>query len=132
MNKINLVCIVDDDPTHVFITKKYLEKTGKVDSIIVCTDGKMAFEKLKAIIGIGGTLPDIILLDLNMPVWDGWHFLDEFVKVPISKKITIYILTSSVSEVDKKRAETYNLNGNYIIKPLNMTALNELLDRELA
>jgi CheY-like chemotaxis protein len=123
MKKIDLLCIIEDDPTHLFITKKMIETSGMVKEIMVYTDGKEAYDQLKAIFVSSKTLPEIILLDLNMPVWDGWQFLDEFIKIPIKTKIIIFILTSSNSEEDKKQAERYNLDENYLIKPITLSEL---------
>ncbi|MCG9791459.1 response regulator [Flavobacterium algicola] len=118
MKKIDQICIIDDDPTHLFITKKYVELSGLVNNIVVYKDGKEAYDSLKAIIVASQKLPEIILLDLNMPIWDGWQFLEEFLKIPIQAKIHIFILTSSVSAEDKIRAEQFNLNGKYLVKPI--------------
>lgn len=127
MKKINLACIVEDDPVHLFLTRKYLDLTGMVEKIIVCLNGKDAYDTLKTLISAGEVLPELILLDLNMPIWDGWQFLEEFVKIPVKEKITIFILTSSISEEDYKKAEMYNLRSNYLIKPIDLKQLTEVL-----
>lgn len=129
MKKIDLLCIIEDDPTHLFITKKMVEMSGIAENIMVYKNGKEAYDKLKAIFLNNETLPEIILLDLNMPIWDGWQFLDEFTKIPIKTKIIVYILTSSNSEDDKKRAETYNLNDNYLVKPITLKEIKTILDK---
>lgn len=127
MKKFDLLCIIEDDPTHLFITKKMIEMSGMVENIMVYKNGKEAYDKLKAIFHSSQSLPEIILLDLNMPIWDGWQFLDEFTKIPIETKITIYILTSSNSEEDKKLAEKYSLNENYLIKPITLNEIKTIL-----
>ncbi len=127
MRKIELACIVEDDPMHLFLTKKHIELTGLVEKILVCKNGKDAYDTLKALFVNSENLPQIIFLDLNMPVWDGWQFLDEFTKIPVTQKITIYILTSSVHEEDLKRAETYSLTRNYLVKPISPEQMKTLL-----
>lgn len=129
MKKFDLLCIIEDDPTHLFITKKMIEMSGMVTNIMVYKNGKEAYDKLKAIFLSSETLPEIILLDLNMPIWDGWQFLEEFTKIPITTKITIYILTSSNSEEDRIQAEKYNLNNNYLIKPITLNELKTAFSR---
>jgi CheY-like chemotaxis protein len=131
MRKIELVCIVDDDPTHVFITKKYIELSGHVEKILICRNGKDAFETLEKLIVNKDRLPKIIFLDLNMPIWDGWQFLDEFTKIPVKEIITIYILTSSNDEGDIEKAKKYSLTSNYLIKPVNQSQLKEILVNHL-
>jgi len=127
MKKIDLVCIIDDDPTHVFITKKYIELSGQVDKILVCKNGKEAFNTLQSLVAQKENLPKIIFLDLNMPVWDGWQFLDEFTKIPINEPITIYILTSSNNEADYEKARKYGLSNNYLVKPIKLNQLKDIL-----
>nr|WP_315258506.1 response regulator [uncultured Flavobacterium sp.] len=127
MKKINIACIIEDEPIHLFITKKLLDMTGMVESLLIFSNGKEAYDKLKAIFLASEKLPEIILLDLNMPVWDGWQFLDEFTKIPINTKVTIYILTSSDNPDDIKKAETYSMSKNYLVKPINLDQLKIVL-----
>ncbi|MFE3871119.1 hypothetical protein ACFX5F_07770 [Flavobacterium sp. ZS1P70] len=59
-----------------------MEIANFCESFMIFRNGKEAFDKLKAIIIADAKLPDLILLNLNMPIWDGWQFLDEFIKIP--------------------------------------------------
>ncbi len=129
MSKINLACLIEDDPVHIYLSKRYLESSGYIDNIQIYNNGKEAYDGLKEDWESNKTLPEIILLDLTMPVWDGWKFLDEFIKLPIEKQITIYILTSSINEADKQRASNYNVVKNYLVKPITMQTLVELIER---
>ena len=88
MKKIDLACIIDDDPIFVFGIKKMMELSEFCNGFIVYKNGHEALNNLKAIVSSGGKIPDVILLDLNMPILDGWQFLEEFTKVPCPKKIT--------------------------------------------
>ncbi|MCM4158199.1 response regulator [Gramella sp. AN32] len=127
MKKINLACLIEDDPVHIFLSKKYLELSGCIENIMICQNGKEAYDKLKAIFQAGEILPELILLDLNMPIWDGWQFLEEFVKIPIDKQITIYILTSSISNEDREKAKLYSNVHNYVVKPITLELLIDIL-----
>jgi CheY-like chemotaxis protein len=127
MKKINTICVVEDDPMQVFIITKMIEMTQMVENTIVFSNGKDAHDKLRDLALANAKLPEIILLDLNMPIWDGWQFLDEFTKIPISSTVIIYILTSSNDPADLKRAETYNLSKNYLVKPLPVEQLKTVL-----
>lgn len=129
MQKINIACLIDDDPVHVFLSKKYLKQTGMIENLMVFQNGKIAFDSLAAIVREGGELPKLILLDLNMPIWDGWQFLDEFIKIPIEEEITIFILSSSISNMDIEKAKKYNQVSNYIIKPIKVENLISLLEK---
>lgn len=128
MKKIELACIIEDDPLHLLITKKYIELSGFVDDVLVYKNGKEAFKTLKDRSIKGERLPQVIFLDLNMPVWDGWQFLDEFTRSNIEEQVTICILTSSNNEEDIKRAERYSSINNYLIKPIGLDELIEVFD----
>lgn len=127
MKKIDIVCIIDDDPVHIFVTRKVLELGELCESIMVFRNGLEAFDRLKAICINGEILPDVILLDLNMPIWDGWDFLDAFTQIPIKKKIVIYIVTSSNNPEDTRRASTYQEVSKFIVKPISIEKLKSEL-----
>lgn len=127
MKKNKIAYIVDDDPIHVFLTKRYMERAGGLDSIMVFKNGKEAYDYLKILNSTDEKLPELILLDINMPIWDGWHFLDEFKKLKFKEKIDVYLSTSSISKEDYKKAEEYGLNNKYIVKPLTLDKVKEIM-----
>ncbi|MDY8136511.1 response regulator [Aquimarina sp. 2201CG5-10] len=127
MKKIDIACIIDDDPIFVFGVKKIMEIINFCNSVMVFRNGEEALNNLKAIISANEKIPDIILLDLNMPVLDGWQFLEEFIKVPCQKKIIIYIVSSSVDPEDVLRAKSYERVSDYIVKPVTVQKLKEVL-----
>ncbi|MBZ9631265.1 response regulator [Salegentibacter sp. LM13S] len=127
MKKINLACIIEDDPVHQLLTQNYVKLTGMVDNLMLCKNGMEAYNLLKSLITAGETVPELILLDLNMPIWDGWQFLEEFIKIPVDQKITIFILTSSINEDDFRKAEMFDLTSNYLIKPIKLEKLKSVL-----
>jgi CheY-like chemotaxis protein len=128
MKKIDLACIIDDDPIHVFGAKRAISIANMCNSVLVFNNGKDAFDKIRAIFKSGENLPELILLDINMPVWDGWDFLDEFVKLPLSKEVIIFIMTSSVDPSDKAKAEKYNQVNHFLVKPITVEKLTEALE----
>jgi CheY-like chemotaxis protein len=132
MKKISLACLIEDDPLHVFIIKKFIDMDDRVSDLMVCNNGKEAFDKLSAMIKEEKQLPEVIFLDLNMPIWNGWQFLDEFAKIPITKETIIYILTSSNSPDDLSRADKYNLQAHYLIKPISKENLTKVFDLALS
>ena len=95
---------------------------------MIYNNRKNSLETLEKIILAEGTLPQLILLDLNMPIMDGWEFLDEFIKIPCKQKITIYIITSSIDRADVEKAKTYSNVSNYILKPVTIEGLKEILE----
>jgi len=114
------ICIVDDDPIHIFTTKRILQMEKVCDKILVYKDGKEAYEGLKGMIVDNLDLPKLILLDLNMPIWDGWDFLDEFTKIERSKEIKILINSSSQNSEDLNRAKSYESVDGFIFKPFTI------------
>ena len=126
MKKVDTACIIDDDPIYVFGIRLLMEDVDFCNEIMVFEDGRQALDTLEPRLRSGKDLPDIILLDINMPVMDGWQFLDEFIKIPSSKKITIYMVTSSVDQMDCERAKTYEAVSDYVVKPLSPEKLQEI------
>lgn len=125
--KVDIACIIDDDPIFVFGTKKIMEVADFTKSIMVFQNGQEAIQNLKPIIEKGENVPEVILLDLNMPIMDGWQFLDEFIKIPSQKEIVIFIVTSSVDPADVQRAKKYDKVSNYLVKPIRAEQLKEIL-----
>ena len=114
------VFIIDDDPIHQRIAQIIIEKYQLFDEFISYTEAEKALKFLKENLKNTQSLPDIILLDLNMPVVDGWEFLEVFESLhkDLDKAIRIFIVTSSVDEKDKLRAQAYSSVKGFISKPL--------------
>lgn len=131
MSKIKTLSLIDDDDIFVFLTTKAIEQTNLVDLIKVFGNGLDALDFLKENINNVEALPEIILLDLSMPIMNGWQFLEEFIKLnpTIGKKITIYICSSSISPDDIARAKNINEVSDYIIKPIKKDKLIDLLKK---
>jgi|GEM_PF-262699 len=129
MGKNIEVCLIEDDMIQVFLTKKFLDKIKRVGSIIDFHNGKVAYDAMKERSDNGEPLPDIILLDLNMPVWDGWDFYDAFVKLPDSGSVVTYILTSSLDHSDIRKAKELGLKDRYFSKPLGLAQLKSIIER---
>lgn len=95
---------------------------------LIYKNGKEAFDDLLPKLWEDTNLPDVILLDLNMPIMDGWQFLDELVKIPNAERIPIYIVSSSVDRRDIDKAKTYKIVNNYIIKPFSVAKIKDLIE----
>ena len=129
------VFLVDDDKLFVFLTKKTIEASKGADTQDFKTeikefgDGQEALTYLKQIAGNKELLPDIIFLDLSMPIMDGWEFLEEYILLEpnIGKKIKLFIFTSSISPHDIERAKNISVVSDFIIKPLLKEKFIEML-----
>lgn len=120
MNLIKSLFLIDDDEIFTFMTKRIIEKTNLTEQIKIFENGKEAIDFLKDAVDKPELLPEIIFLDLSMPILDGWGFLEEYIdlKPKFGKKITLYIVSSSVSPRDHERAKTYSEVSDFIIKPM--------------
>lgn len=113
------VAIVDDDDIFQFTTKIKFEKLGLVEDVMIFNDGKEAIQFIQS--GDKEDMPEILLLDINMPIVDGWDFLELFEKVPKEKQqmMEILMLSSSINPDDVKRAEANAYVVDYITKPIS-------------
>lgn len=129
MKKIQNLYLVDDDDIYVFLTRKMIEETQIAQHINVFNNGQDVLDYLKNLED-KSLLPDMILLDLFMPVMDGWEFLEEFamLKPKLGKKITIYVTSSSISPHDMQRAKSISEVTDYVIKPINKERFIELIN----
>jgi CheY-like chemotaxis protein len=125
---IEKVLLVDDNDTDNFISKRIIEITNFAKDVEVKSSGKAALDFLDENKNDSRQLPDLIFLDINMPIVDGFVFLYEFEKFNalIKNKCKVVILSSS----DNKRDIDKIVNNNYVIKfitkPLTETALREI------
>lgn len=130
MKKIDNLCIVDDDEAFKFLTSMIIEESNRVEKIMTFSNGRETIEFLESVKNQPEKLPEIILLDLNMPIMDGWEFLDKYIcmKPRIGKKITIYIVSSSINPKDIQRAKLIGEVSDFIIKPVTEEKFHELLE----
>lgn len=129
MKKLRKVFLVDDDETSNFLNRILIQEMQEVDQIYVAKNGKEALNKVHDFIALEeAEWPQLILLDINMPVMDGFEFLEEFSKYDALKrnKILIVLLTSSDSQKDIDKAKNYNIAG-YLNKPLTEEKLQKVI-----
>lgn len=123
------VLIIDDDPIHQRIAQIMITKHKLYDEFTSYTEAGDALAFLVVNAGIEEALPDVILLDLNMPVMDGWDFLEQFeaLKSTFAKKIRIFIVSSSVDEKDVTRSQSYSSVEGFISKPLSPDVMRKMV-----
>ena len=116
-----MVAIIDDDTIFQFIGKRFIESLESVNKTLIFSDGKDAIDYLYLNVSDTDKLPDIIFLDINMPVMNGWQFLNRYIqfKSEIEKKILIYIVSSSNNPDDFIQAKSIFEVTDYLVKPVN-------------
>ncbi|WP_405399041.1 two-component system response regulator [Maribacter sp. Asnod2-G09] len=126
--KIDTVCIIDDDPICVYGTKILLNHNNFVSAnILVYEDGYEALNSLTTLLKNGQKMPDIILLDLNMPVMNGWEFLDKFQKLTFSNIPKVYIVSSHFDAIEIEKGRSYEMVRDFISKPLIAKNLTDII-----
>jgi CheY-like chemotaxis protein len=123
------VMLIDDNEMDNFINQKILESIYFAKNIYTNTNGLSALEFLKNINitqdSICDIIPEVIFIDINMPLMDGFQFLDEFMKLTKSMKDKpkLVILTTSINKEDNVKTSKYNAKIKFISKPLTEKAL---------
>lgn len=123
MNKRKIVCVIDDDFVYHFAVKKLLQKIEGVEEVLSFYNGIEAIDYLAKY--QTNRIPDLIFLDIRMPVLDGWGFLERYEQIEenLEDNPVIYLVSSSSEPDDIKRARYYKSVEGYIIKPISRQVL---------
>lgn len=128
---LKLACIIDDDTVYIKLVKKLLQLKNLCNDILVFQNGKEAIEYFKKSKIENIELPELILLDLNMPVMNGWEFLDEFDNIRESLEInpSLYVVSSSIDPIDSEKARSKKFVEDYISKPISLKTFEAICGR---
>lgn len=133
-----VISIVDDDDIYRYSIMRTLKDLNVTKKILVFRDGEEAIDFMLDNLGNSQDLPDVIFLDINMPIMDGFEFMEEYVKIKpkVGKKITVYMISSSVNPVDLEKAKSISEISDYIVKPIEaeklVTIIKELEQTSLS
>jgi len=124
------ICFIDNDEVYQYMFTRSLKAHELTKKISTFPDGEQAISFLKANIDNKAELPDIIFLDINMPIMDGWQFIEEYIKIKprIGKQVTIYLITSSTDAADIEQAKKIGEISDYLVKPINPDMLKAILN----
>ncbi|PKV48506.1 CheY-like chemotaxis protein [Aquimarina sp. MAR_2010_214] len=128
---IESVCIIDDDLIYINLVSKIIELKKLSESVLVFNNGKEALDFFLQSLQKeeNQDVPQVIFLDLNMPIMDGWEFLCEFSKIKnqIGKKIDLYVVSSSIDSRDIERAKSIDIVSDYLTKPIKLGDFERIL-----
>jgi len=130
LKDVKTVMVVDDNDTDILIARIVIEKAGFKGKIITKNSGKGALEYIDAEKNNPENLPELIFLDINMPVVNGFVFLFEYERFPeeMKKNCKIAVLTSSDNKSDMERFLVHDFVIDFILKPLTVNSFDKLVD----
>ncbi len=128
--KVDTAGIIDDDEIYQLVMKRTIEQSGMIHSVLQFYNGEQAILYFKEQQDRNGHLPELLLLDINMPYMDGWQFLDELIRLGLDKdhKLTIFIVTSSSTTEEVNKAKEYNIVSGYHVKPITKDKFHEMME----
>jgi CheY-like chemotaxis protein len=112
------IMIVDNDQVNSFVLKNIITRNYSDAKVELLPDGAEALEELKRLDQSSEDFPAVILLDIYMPVMDGFEFLDEYIKEFAHKNSIIFAMSNSLIKEDQQRANEYEVVKGFITKPL--------------
>lgn len=123
-----IIAVIDDDDIFMIIAKKMIGICAPNWQILEFVNGERMLEYINQNINTAEQLPDLMLLDINMPVMDGWMFLDEYEKIKhkLVKQNRIYLTSSSIDSKDTERAKMNPILQGYIVKPLSPEIIKKI------
>jgi CheY-like chemotaxis protein len=126
--------LIDDNPIDHYIMRTMLYNNDACKQATYTFDGSMILEFMEENKSMADSLPDVIFLDLTMPDFSGWEFLDKFEKLKgsLKKPVELYVMTSSVRDSDKERSSKYGCVSSFISKPLSKQVLNSICSHTAA
>ncbi|HTE33467.1 MAG TPA: response regulator [Chryseolinea sp.] len=129
-----IVALIDDDKIFQLTTLRMIQAARLAEGILQFENGEDALTFLKDNTDNTDTLPDYIFLDINMPLVDGWMFLEEFaiIKEALKKDVSIFMISSSIDPRDVSRARHNENVLEYISKPVSREKLAQLLQYQPA
>lgn len=130
-SKLNCILLIDDDETTNYVNTILINKADCAEEVKSVTSGHAALEYLKSIDSDGQhPQPDLIFLDINMPVMNGWEFIEEYHQLLPEQRgqVLVWMLSTSDNPADRERAEKLGSDG-FMAKPLTISKLMDVVRR---
>lgn len=129
--QLNCILLIDDDETTNYVNTILINKASCAKEVRSVTSGHQALEYLKSVDENGNhPQPDLIFLDINMPVMNGWEFIEEYNQLlPEQRgKVLVWMLSTSDNPADRERAKSLGSDG-FMAKPLTISKLMDVIKR---
>ncbi len=130
---LHKILCVDDDPITLMLYKMVIAKASFTEEIITAKNGQEAMDYYANLKANNETrCPELIFLDLNMPVMGGWEFLDNFIKKEYEEfntKTKVIVLSSTIDPTDIEKSKTYPIVIDFLSKPITKEMLEDLKDK---
>ncbi|WP_414729492.1 response regulator [Zhongshania aliphaticivorans] len=129
MNKLKRVLLVDDCKATNYIHRLVIEKYGCAEAVVEVNNGREALEYLTTEVDGSYPKPELVFLDINMPVMNGWQFLEKYADVPEAQQagVVVVMLTTSLNPDDASLAQSKAAVKSFSSKPLTESRLDDVL-----
>lgn len=127
MTKKRELLIIDDDEIFLIVITRMFEKLGAEFQIVNAKNGIDGLKLISDRLDDNEPIPDLVMLDLNMPLCDGWEFLDEVKHVANSISLNIFVVSSTVDQYEIGKVKSYPFVKKMYSKPLSAEVLTEII-----
>lgn len=127
MSDLKTIVIIDDDKISTFLTKRIVDTYSMVEKSTTFHQSEKALFFMTEALLEQTNLPDLILLDINMPILDGWDFIHSLQNATNYKPIPIVILSSSIYKEDQDKSKSFFEIKGFLIKPLTLSKFDEIM-----
>lgn len=133
MQPLKLIWVIDDDPIFTFLTETQLSELYSHVNVHSFSNGHEAYEELIKRITEEADLPDLILLDINMPVMDGWEFIEEYKAImgQFDQQVFVFMVSSTIDINEIEMAKNHENIEGFISKPLVMDELVKMIEASM-
>ena len=128
---LDTILFVDDDPITLMLCKKVISKAAFSNQIITAQNGEEAINLFRNLLDDSEkTVPELIFLDLNMPIMGGWEFLQEFSKPTFKQfhNIKVIVLSSTIDPEDLEKIKEFPMVMDFLPKPISLSMLNKVAE----
>lgn len=128
--KINYILLIDDDEVFNFLNEVVIRQVDCVENVVAVQSGEEGLKVLQELKAEGATYPELIFLDINMPVMNGWEFIDNYKQLEFGhhNHPVLIMLTSSENPGDRARAAEVSVVNEYLNKPLTVETFQQILE----